>query len=375
LTDSPPRAPVSDPPAVASEHDGGDTPPPAPRRRRLVSVVGLAVAVLVAVVVAAVVFADGGSEKPSETGDPPDSRDALPSGTSTAEVPRELVLPPLGVYRGSSPAEVAEFEEWLGRPVPYALEFWGRDPHWAKIDDPSWVVDRWSESGRSVIYSIALLPSDRYTLEAGASGAYDQHWRSFGRTFVDRGAGDAILRLGWEFNGQFYPWAAGGEEEAFAAYWRRVVDVLRSIPGADFQFDWTALGGNTNADVEGAYPGDDYVDFIGLDAYDNSSVASSPEDRWIDIRDRTYGLAWHRDFAAAHGKPMTFPEWGLTVRSGDNLGGGDNAYFIERMHEWLSTNDVAYAAYFEFSARDAEHRLMTGDLPAGTEAFRRLFGR
>jgi len=45
------------------------------------------------------------------------------------------------------------------------------------------------------------------------------------------------------------------------------------------------------------------------------------------------------------------------------------------MHRWLGTNDVAYAMYFEFSAQDAEHRLMTGDLQEGANTFLRLFGR
>jgi hypothetical protein len=280
----------------------------------------------------------------------------------------------LGVHRGSQPAEVAEYEAWLGSPVPYALEFLGRGANWDAIANPSWVARRWNGSGRTVVFSVAMLPNTQHTLARGAAGAYDQYWRSFARTFVAAGRGDAILRLGWEFNGKFYPWAAGGKEDAFAAYWRRIVGVMATVPGTAFQYDWTPLAGNTNANLERAYPGDAYVDFIGLDAYDTTGVTSSREARWANIRDRRYGLAWHRDFAAAHGKPMTFPEWGLSIRTQDGLGGGDNAHYIEQMHQWITTNDVAYAMYFEVSAKDAEHRLMTDVLPQGSAAFLRLFG-
>jgi hypothetical protein len=280
----------------------------------------------------------------------------------------------LGVHRGSQPDEVAKYEDWLGSPVPYALEFLGRGANWDAIANPSWVARRWNGSGRTVVFSVAMLPNSQHTLARGAAGAYDQYWRSFARTFVAAGRGDAILRLGWEFNGKFYPWAAGGKEDAFAAYWRRIVGVMATVPGAAFQYDWTPLAGNTNANLERAYPGDAYVDFIGLDAYDTTGVASSREARWANIRDRRYGLAWHRDFAAAHGKPMTFPEWGLSIRTQDGLGGGDNAHYIEQMHQWITTNNVAYAMYFEVSAKDAEHRLMTNVLPQGSEAFLRLFG-
>jgi hypothetical protein len=86
-----------------------------------------------------------------------------------------------------------------------------------------------------------------------------------------------------------------------------------------------------------------------------------------------YGLAWQRDFAAAHGKPISFPEWGLTIRA-DGHGGGDNAYYVEHMYDWIAANDVKYHAYYEYDATDGEHRLMTGEFPIGAAAFKRLWG-
>jgi hypothetical protein len=349
------------PPAGAIDGEVGQPP----HRRRGIYVAMVAVAVVA--VVAALRLTGGDGEQAAPT-----PSTTLPPPTMTPRAPQSP--PGLGVYRGSNPDEVERYEDWIGTEIPYVLEFWGRDDDWGKIDDPRWVIDLWIPTGRTVVYSIAMLPNDRFTLEDGAAGAYDAHWRRFAEAFAERGETDAILRIGWEFNGDFYPWAAGGKEDLFVDYWRRIVDVLRSVPGTNFQFDWSPLGGNRGADVERAYPGDEYVDFIGLDAYDNSPVNTSPEDRWLDIRDREYGLAWHSDFATTHGKRMTFPEWGLTVREQDSLGGGDNPYYIEQMHDWIHSHDVAYAMYFEYDARDASHRLMTTDLPEGGEAFLRLFG-
>ena len=191
-----------------------------------------------------------------------------------------------------------------------------------------------------------------------------------------RGCEDTILRLGWEFNGKFYPWAAGGKEADFAAYWRRIVStLLRPFPTSGSCSTGRRLAGNTNADVEAAYPGDAYVDIIGLDAYDTSTVSvSNLQARWNDQVTRRYGLAWHRGFAQAHGKPMSFAEWGLTVRPKDNLGGGDNPFYIAQMLDWISSNDVLYAAYFEVDASDASHRLMTSQFPLASAAFRTLVG-
>ncbi|MGQ0433013.1 MAG: glycoside hydrolase family 26 protein [Microthrixaceae bacterium] len=293
--------------------------------------------------------------------------------TNAAAAPNRL-----GVFRGSGRADlVGEYEAWLGEPVSFTVDFVGRAPTtdpapWTAIDDPSWWCKRWSSRSSTLSLSTAILPNSDFTLAAGARGDYDAHWRSFGETLVANGCEGTILRLGWEFNGKFYPWAAGGKEASFVAYWRRIVDTLRAVPNQQFLFDWAPLAGNTNANVEAAYPGDGYVDIIGLDAYDLSAV--SPDDaaaRWSDQVNRPYGLAWQRSFAGARGKPMSIPEWGVWDESRASAG-GDNPAYIARMLDWIERNNYIYAAYFEVDASDGAHRLMTSQFPRASEEFRRL---
>ena len=160
-----------------------------------------------------------------------------------------------------------------------------------------------------------------------------------------------------------------GNQAAFVAYWRRIVERIRAVDGQAFRFDWSVLGGNTNADVEAAYPGDDVVDIIGLDAYDTSE-STEPEARWSDQLDRPYGLRWHAKFASDHGKVMSFPEWGVTVRPDDDLGGGDAPAYIASMIDWITSHDVVYAIYFDFDANDAAHRLSDGQFPRAAAILR-----
>lgn len=284
----------------------------------------------------------------------------------------------LGVFRGSgAPDQVAAYEKWLGKPVAYTIDFAGRAASgtsnpWSKIDSPAWWCNQWKGSAKLSL-STAMLPNSNFTLAAGAQGQYNSHWQKFGQSMVANGCHDIILRLGWEFNGKFYPWAAGGKEAAFVAYWRQIVDTLRKVPGQAFRFDWCPLAGNGNANVEAAYPGDKYVDIIGLDAYDTSTVsASNPAKRWNDQLNRKYGLNWQANFARTHNKPMSFPEWGLTVRPNDNLGGGDNPYYITQTWNWINTHNFAYTSYFEVDAKDASHRLMTSQFPKASAEYRRL---
>ena len=98
-----------------------------------------------------------------------------------------------------------------------------------------------------------------------------------------------------------------------------------------------------------------------------------PAARWQSYLTQPYGLVWHRDFARAHGKPMTFPEWGVITRA-DGHGGGDAPYFIQRMHDWIGSNDVAYHIYFEFENGYEAGALTTGAFPNSAAVFRSLFG-
>ncbi len=286
---------------------------------------------------------------------------------------------PLGVYRGSGQvARIEEFERWLGREIGYILDFVGRTPRsvkapWKGIDDPSDRCRPWANDQYRLVLSVAILPNDRFTLKRGANGAYDHHWKKFATALVNSGCENAILRLGWEFNGLFYPWSATGQEELYAGYWRRIVKAIRTIPNQKFSYDWSVLAGNNGADVETAYPGDDVVDFIGLDAYDTSTFTSE-KDRRKDQRERIYGLDWHAAFAKKHQKPMTFPEWGLTVRRDDSLGGQDSPSYIESMLSWISSNNVAYAIYFDFDAEDASHRISSDRFPNSSNFFKKHAG-
>jgi hypothetical protein len=281
---------------------------------------------------------------------PPPTQSPTPSAAPAAE---------LGVFRGSgNRAGVQAFGAWLGRQPTFAIDFL---PGWSGVDDPSWWVNSWG--GRyQVVYSIQLVPPSGGSLQEGASGAYNSHFAMLARKLVELGDADAILRLGWEFNGEWMRWNTGSDPAAYAAYWRQVVNTMRSIPGQRFKFDWCAAFGRAVPDA--AYPGDNYVDFIGLDVYDPAPWYSpDPATRWNQMLTTSGGLNWHRDFARRHGKQMSFPEWGLW--------GVDNPYFIERMHEWIRQNNVAYHGYFDVDA-DSQHSLAR--FPQSSARYRALFG-
>lgn len=283
---------------------------------------------------------------------------------------------PLGVYLGAGCDGVKRldaYERWLGRDVDQTLEFIS----WKVLSKgTTWGVKCWSKAGRkNVVYSLPMLPDDKSaTLADGAAGKLDHVFRTYAKRLVENGYGAAIVRIGWEFNADWYPWAAKHDPQAWIEYWRRIVTAMRSVPGAEFKFDWTAAGGWSSFRAEKAYPGDEYVDIIGLDFYNNLNRANvTPQERWKQRMSAPHGLEWHRRFATAHRKPMSYPEWG-TGTGRDTHGGDDDPYFIEQMAKWIASNDVAYHNYWEFKAPIFDSKLSDGRRPAAARAFVHAFG-
>lgn len=283
----------------------------------------------------------------------------------------------VGVFRGSGRADlVSEYETWLGRSVSHVLDFVGAQPldsttPWASIDNPSWLFGQWSSKPWQLVVSVAALPNKNFTLAAGARGDFDAHWRKFAASAVAHGGASSILRPMWENRVKSFPWYAGGQEATYAACFRRFVDVCRSIAGQQFKFDWCPLqGGGIN--VEASYPGNDHVDFVGLDIYDGGGRTTlTGAKRWAWKRTQPYGLDWHETFAAKHGKPRSIPEWGVT--DSGHGGVGDDPYYITQMVAEIA--DVAYGCYFEVNARDGAHRLMPNSgtsFPKSAAAYRSL---
>ncbi len=281
---------------------------------------------------------------------------------------------PIGVYGGAGctglPA-VRAYQAWLGRPVAVVLDFLQMDTWSGMENEAGWITGCWKQMpGTTLAISVPMLVGEGHpTLAQGADGAFDPHFVTLARRLVAGGNADAFVRIGWEFNGGWYPWTARGQASAYARYWRRIARTMRGVAGARFRFDWTAaiIDGPT-AD---AYPGDDVVDVIGLDVYNESwPRIADPAQRWAYLLHHPAGLVRHRDFARAHGKPRSFPEWGTGTRP-DGHGGGDDPIFIRNMLAWMTAGGpVAYDCYWDYHASDYDAKVTDGHQPKAAAALR-----
>ena len=342
-----------------------------------------------------------------------------------APEPPEVASPVLGVYRGgANAAKVDLFAAWANQPLVWAEDFLDRKS-WSDITN-DWFMERWGDwkSGRSqrqLIVSVPMLPESEtaqdesggdatdgavpdlgQALEDGANGDFNAYFVEVAENLAAEGLADgAVVRLGWEFNGTWYPWAAEHNPEAFVDYWHEIVTAMRGVTGAaGLTFCWNPNSGHSNVAKEDAYPAFDAdVDAIGVDVYDQSwsfypwpSTATADEVR-VRQEKAVYetlsaddGLMGWAKFAWAKNKPLMLPEWGLFDRR-DGHGGMDNPLFVRMIHAFVSDPGmrVAMHTYFEIGTgpdvedSEGDHRISPLDgthvtaFPKSALEFQRLF--
>ncbi|MFJ4780773.1 glycosyl hydrolase [Streptomyces sp. NPDC088762] len=253
----------------------------------------------------------------------------------------------MGAYLDYGPPGVARIpylSRWLGgREIRVGHTYLPGD-RWAGIEGnvgflEDWAEWRQGEDDRMFVLNVPMQAGnedrvpDREVarlIRAGAAGHYDRHFRRLAERLVSLGVPDTVIVLGWEMNGVTYTHRCGPDPENWKAYWRRVVTTMREVPGQEFKFDFAPNRGRDAIGWTKCYPGDDVVDIIGMDSYDQG-----PGRNFDDQISQPYGLQKHVDFAKAHGKPISYPEWGLFRR-------GDNPEYVRRMLEWIAQHRPIY---------------------------------
>jgi hypothetical protein len=291
----------------------------------------------------------------------------------------------LGVYLGNGGTGVARmpsFTKWLGREPDRVLDFLAYDS-WASFEsDALWTCESWRGPGKEpVVPAITLsipLTVRGTSLADIVTGAHDKTYMAVARDMVENGWGHAVVRLGWEFNGSWMPWAADKDPTGYVSAYRHIVTLMRSVPGESFTFDWCCACGKNAIAPDSVYPGDDVVDIIGMDVYTRyyNSIEAVPALMWSGLKATPYGLDWLVRYSAEHHKRLSIPEWGTgewLVNDG-GTGGGDNPLFIENMADFLRENHAAYSDYWDYRASDYDASVSNGEHPRTGEVLRSIFG-
>ncbi|MBN1411997.1 MAG: hypothetical protein JW969_14205 [Spirochaetales bacterium] len=220
------------------------------------------------------------------------------------------------------------FEKKTGKKFAIAMNFMSIQS--SGEDFPRGVSEAYWALGK--IYDITIEPHLQ-KLQDIIDGKYDGIYRKWGAGAKELGI-PLIFRWGHEMNGKWYTWCGAknggatldgfgdpsrpdGPERYVAAY-RRIHDIFDEEGAMNAVWIWCpnigpAFSSSWN-DFENYYPGDEYVDWLGMDGYNWGNVKNHPG--WV-----TFDEVFESMYAAMErinpDKPMIIGEFACTEKDGN----------------------------------------------------------
>ncbi|HEX3561708.1 MAG TPA: glycosyl hydrolase [Solirubrobacterales bacterium] len=123
-----------------------------------------------------------------------------------------------------------------------------------------------------------------------AAGKYDSYLRSAATQAKSMPFGEILIRFAHEMNGNWYGWS--GDPSNYVAAWRHIVTVFHQEGATNVKFVWTPNVDYGNYPFAAYFPGDAYVDYVGLDGY-NWGTAGIGTNKWetlSEVFSRSYQM-------------------------------------------------------------------------------------
>lgn len=299
---------------------------------------------------------------PIPTPIPPSSTPApSPTPTPTPTAPAGGVL--WGAWVGKSvnvAGDEAAFEEAIGKPRAIRHWYWSVAP----LSGDAANFAAWSKTmpdGATLMLSFSPSYGANSTLDNVNAGKHDAYMAEWAKALKAYGK-EVLLRPMWEDNGGWYWWRSGGDwdkarKEKYKLAFRRIVDTFRAEGASNVKFVWSPnVWGSGAGNPMLSYPGDAYVDWIGLDGY---PFVGGRGDFY-----RTFKVDY--DALKGLGKPLMVAETGISIWSD-----AKRAEYVRNLLEYeLPVRFPAFEAFVWFN-EPPWGELMDSRYPLTLEAFRK----
>ena len=200
------------------------------------------------------------------------SASATGTGSAAATGPAyditSLLHPTTGKYYGveidngpDSLAPVKQFATWTGA-KPNIV---GQYVAWGSAFDSKAAANAWSYGALDFV----VWEPWNTSISQIADGASDQYISSFAGAVRQLNV-PIVLSFGHEFNGNWYPWGTTGTTAAdFVAAWRHTHDLFAAAGATNVIWVWDPndIFPMPNVSLKPYYPGDAYVDWVGVTGY------------------------------------------------------------------------------------------------------------
>jgi hypothetical protein len=205
---------------------------------------------------------------------------------------------------GREPVIVSSYEPWTVQPFVHRE----LSSAWRRGAVPMITWEPWSWAG-----------GRRFPLRAIATGRYDGYVRRAARAAA-KWKHPLLLRFAHEMNGNWYPWGRGHGNTAavYKRAWRHLVRIFRREGASNVMWVWTPNVDNSGKyPFRGLYPGDAWVDWVGLDGFNWGKKGE-----WTSFR-QVFGHSYG-ELTQISRRPVIIAETGSTQ------GGGNKAAWVSR---------------------------------------------
>jgi endoglucanase len=221
-------------------------------------------------------------------------------------------------------------------------------------------MDEWTSFMNAVhnhgAVNLLTLETSGYNTVEIQNGALDSYFTNLAKQMKSWQGGKEInLLVFHEFNGNWYEWSIGGSSintnASFKAAWQRMVNIFRTNGATNVKFVYNVNWNNngSGASFMGAYPGDNYVDFVSIDGYNWGT--SSSWSNWMSFRD-IFKDAYNA-LTAGSNKPVIIAEFACSEQ------GGNKAAWINDMQAQIAnkTFPELYAATWFNQDKETDWRV------------------
>jgi hypothetical protein len=276
----------------------------------------------------------------------------------------------LGAWTPDPQQGIPELERALGRrlDIVHWYQGWGAEDNAFDRVRADWVADR---GGLPMVtwepwdYRRGTVQPE-YALRRIANGDHDEYLRSVAEQM--KGHRHRIwLRFAHEMNGDGYPWSVGGNQNTagdYVAAWRHVVRTFRREGATNVRFMWCPVVPSAGSpDVASCFPGDHFVDQVGMDGYNAGSEADWGG--WLTLTE-VFGDLYHQVRRLSR-RPVIIAETGCAETGGDKSRWLRNAFLRDLPGQLPAVRAVVWFN----ERREADWRLQS--TPESLAAARKVF--
>ena len=194
-----------------------------------------------------------------------------------------------------------------------------------------------------------------------AAGRYDTYLKKAADEAKAMPFNEILIRFGHEMNGNWYGWS--GDPTDFVAAWRHVVSVIRGQGATNVKFVWSANVDNGSYPFAAYFPGDEYVDYVGLDGY-NWGTAGVGVNKWQSL-EQVFSSSY-KQLTQMSTKPVI-----ITEVSSSEIGGSKAAWIREGFLQTIPQQFPRIAAVVWFD-RNQEEDWRINSSEASLQAYREV---